>query len=171
MPVFCARWPDGSFSIVGADNEDHALIQLDELGDEPAELWQMESCLLDFELTDKGTFRLKQFGEQTGPEILHKAYPVLEKALESEALAEHTIEDQPELEQSYPPGAAKILGKAVEAERKRLEAFQPTSATTEQGKDIQRAIGGSGAYIDAFVQQAASERLETFKPAKKNKPS
>src|SRR5260370_40974630 len=31
MPTFCARWPDGSFSIVGADDETDALIQLDEL--------------------------------------------------------------------------------------------------------------------------------------------
>ena len=46
MPTFCARWPDGSFSIVGADDETDALIQLDELGDEPAELWPMDSCLL-----------------------------------------------------------------------------------------------------------------------------
>jgi hypothetical protein len=32
MPAFCARWPDGSFSIVDADDETHALIQLDQLG-------------------------------------------------------------------------------------------------------------------------------------------
>ena len=61
MPAFCARWPDGSFSIVEADDKTHALIQLDELGDEPAELWQMQSCLLDFELTESGTFRIRQF--------------------------------------------------------------------------------------------------------------
>ncbi len=29
MPAFCARWPDGTFSIVEADDETHALIQLD----------------------------------------------------------------------------------------------------------------------------------------------
>src|SRR5437016_10022858 len=79
MLTFCARWPDGSFSIVGADDETDALIQLDELGDEPAELWPMDSCLLDFDLTDEGTFRLKQFGEQTGPEILERGYPVLDR--------------------------------------------------------------------------------------------
>ena len=61
MPAFCARWPDGSFSIVDADDETHALIQLDELGDEPAQLWQLRSCLLDFELTDSGTFRIREF--------------------------------------------------------------------------------------------------------------
>ena len=94
MPTFCARWPDGSFSIVGADDETDALIQLDELGDEPAELWRMDSCLLDFDLTDEGTFRLKlkQFGEQTGSEILERGYPVLKKTLEGEAFAEDAIE-------------------------------------------------------------------------------
>ena len=46
MPAFCARWPDGSFSIIDADDETDARIQLDELGDEPADLWAMESCLL-----------------------------------------------------------------------------------------------------------------------------
>jgi hypothetical protein len=73
MPAFCARWPDGSFSIVDANDEVHALIQLDELGDEPAELWQMQSCLLDFEPTEEGTFRLSQFREETGPEIVERA--------------------------------------------------------------------------------------------------
>jgi hypothetical protein len=48
MPAFCARWPDGSFSIVDAEDQTEALIQLDEIGDEPADLWQMQSCLLDF---------------------------------------------------------------------------------------------------------------------------
>jgi hypothetical protein len=60
MPAFCARWPDGSFSLVTADDETHALIQPDELADEPAELSELESCLLDFELTDDGAFRITQ---------------------------------------------------------------------------------------------------------------
>ena len=81
MPAFCARWPDGSFSIVDAEDETDALVQLDEFGDEPAELWQMKSCLLDFEMTDRGTFRLAQFGELTEPEILTRAYPLLSKTL------------------------------------------------------------------------------------------
>ena len=29
MPAFCARWPDGSFSIVDAEDETDELIQLD----------------------------------------------------------------------------------------------------------------------------------------------
>lgn len=112
MPAFCARWPDGSFSIVDADDETHALIQLDELGEEPAQLWMMESCLLDFELTDNGSFRLKQFGEETGPEIMKKAYPLLNKALKKRAFEDHRIEDPVESVQ-YRPAAKKILFDAV----------------------------------------------------------
>src|SRR5271167_2816041 len=96
MPAFCARWPDGSFSIVGADDETHALIQLDELGDEPAQLWQLQSCLLDFELTENGTFRIRQFGEETGPEIMERAYPLLNAAIAGETFAEHPMEDSGE---------------------------------------------------------------------------
>ena len=169
MPTFCARWPDGSFSIVGADDETDALIQLDELGDEPAELWRMDSCLLDFDLTDEGTFRLKQLGEQTGPEILARGYPLLSKTLESEAFAEHAIEGAAD-PQKYGSAATEILRKAVETERDRLKDFQRTSATTERGKELQRKLGGSGAYVDAIVEQVASKRLRRCEPGK-SKPN
>jgi hypothetical protein len=174
MPAFCARWPDGSFStsfsIVDADDETHALIQLDELGDEPAQLWRMQSCLLDFELTDGGAFRIKQFGEATGPEIMERAYPVLSKALKDERFAGHAIEQQTEPIE-YEPSAKKLLCEAVDAERKRMKDFQKTSATTEHGKAIQQELGASGVYIDAIVEQSASKRLKKYKPPKHVKPS
>jgi hypothetical protein len=170
MPAFCARWPDGSFSIVVADDETDALIQLDELGDEPAELWQMQSCLLDFELTEAGTFRLSRFGEQTGPEILERAYPALSKVLEAVTFAEHEMDDQSE-SPTYGPEAAEVLHKAVTAERNRLKDSPRTAATTELGKGIQRELGASGAYVDAMVEQAASNRLKRHRPGKNLKPS
>src|SRR6266849_2655311 len=108
MPACCARWPDGRFSVVDDDDDTHARIHLDELGEEPAALWLMQSCLLDFDLTDEGTIRLKQFGEQTGPEILARGYPLLKKALEADAFAEHAIEQQAE-PQEYDSAATKIL--------------------------------------------------------------
>jgi hypothetical protein len=169
MPAFCARWPDGSFSIVDAVDETDALIQL-ELGDEPAELWQLQSCLLDSELTEGGTFRIRQFGEQTGPEIMERAYPVLNKALDAETFAEHAMEDQGETLR-YGSEAKEVLRNAVDTERERLRDFQRTSATTEQGKGLQRELGGSGTYIDAIVEQAASERLKRYRPGKNVKPS
>lgn len=170
MPVFCARWPDGSFSIVDANDDVHALILLDELGDEPAELWQMQSCLLDFELTDDGSFRLGQFGEETGPEIMERAYPVLSEAMKGQAMADHPVEDRGDA-LNFEPEALATVRKAVEEERNRLRDFQRSDAATEVGKGIQGAIGGSGAYIDAIVQQAAAQELKRFKPQKTVKPS
>ena len=120
--------------------------------------------------TDEGTFRFKQFGEQTGPEILERGYPVLNKALEGEAFAEHAIESAADA-QEYDSAATGILRKAVEAERERLKAFQRTPATTERGKDLQRQVGGSGAYVDAVVEQVASQHLRRYKLRNKSKPN
>ena len=75
MPVYFARWKDGSFSIAEAEDEDEAYELLDEFGDEPAELSRLNSCLIDFELTERGHFRLGHFGELMQDEIFERGYP------------------------------------------------------------------------------------------------
>jgi hypothetical protein len=65
---------------------------------------------------------MKQFGEQTGPEILERGFPV-SKTLESEAFAEHVIEGGAD-PQKYGSTTTEILRNAVEAERDRLKDFQ-----------------------------------------------
>ncbi len=101
---------------------------------------------------------------------MERAYPVLSKALEDQAFAEHVLEEQSESVKSG-SDARKVLRGAVDEEREGLRDFHRTSATTEHGKNIQRELGGSGAYIDAIVGQAASTRLKRYKPAKNIKPS
>ncbi len=75
--------------------------------------------MLDFELTDSGTFRITEFGEQTGSEIIERAYPVLSKALEDQVFAEHALED-PSKSAEYGSEATEVLRWAVDAERMRL---------------------------------------------------
>jgi hypothetical protein len=130
----------------------------------------MADELLGFEMTDRGTFRLAQFGELTEPEILKRAYPLLSKTLEGEDFSKHAIVEAGE-SLNYGSEAAEVLREAVEAERERLRDFQRMEATTERGKDIQRQLGGSGVYIDAMVNKAASRRLKRYKPAQNVKPS
>lgn len=84
MPVFFARWADGDFSIVSARDKDDAYGQLDEFAGAPSGLWEMQSCLLNFWLTDRGTFRLSELGAETAAEILKRGYPKLRKALANE---------------------------------------------------------------------------------------
>jgi hypothetical protein len=93
----------------------------------------MQSCLVDFELTDDGTFRLKQFGEQTAPEILERGYPMLDKALEGEAFTEHAIESAAD-PQPYDSAATEILRNAVKAERGRLKDFSALRRPRNEAK-------------------------------------
>jgi hypothetical protein len=62
MAIFLCRWPNGSFSIIGAANETEAVMELDEIGDtDGAEISRMLSCLLDFEICPAELQRRNQF--------------------------------------------------------------------------------------------------------------
>jgi len=158
MPMYFARWPDGSFSLVHACDEQDAYVQLDELGVEPAELRLMESCLIDFELTDSGSFRLHEFGEETLAEILD-GYPALNAALTSGVLDDHDVVDDARGIDDREAAAKEVLRKAVQAERELLQSFEPSAASTELGKALQGHLAGSGHYVDALVEMVAGERL------------
>ena len=158
MPMYFARWPDGSFSLVNAGDEQDAYVQLDEFGEEPAELRLMESCLVDFELTDNGAFRLREFGGETLDEILD-GYPSLNAALVSGSLDEHDVVDDAGAIDGYDDSVKEILSNAVRAERERFKNFEPSPASTELGKTLQGHLAGSGHYVDALVEMVAEERL------------
>src|SRR5437016_3292879 len=119
MPVYCARWPERSFSVVQGDDEEGAYIRLDEFGGEPIEVWQLGSFAMDFKLTDAGTFRLVQIGEEMLAEILDKAYPSLNQAITSEFLGGHNVDDEADLA-NYEPAGRELLTKAVQEERERF---------------------------------------------------
>jgi len=174
MSVFFARWPDGGFSIVSAVDETDAYVQLDEIADEPAEIWDMHSCLLDFELTDSGTFRLIEIGEETAAEILKRGYPSLRKALAKEPSPEEAIIDRPQPQYELGLETAKAVRKAAKSEQNRLrsKSAKRTPATTEIGRAIQRKMSCSGPYADALASAAlaekiASDRVKKSKPEKK----
>lgn len=111
-----------------------------------------------------GDIRIRQFGEQTGPEIMERAYPLLNEALAQETFAEHPMEDPGEI---LTCGSEEtiVIRKAVDAEHGRLKDIERSVATTELGKmllaryrnhkSLQREIGGSRVYIDPIVQRAA----------------
>ncbi len=169
MAVYFARWKDGSFSIVEAEDENEAYELLDEFGDEPAELSVLKSCLIDFELTERGSFRLGHFGEVMQDEILERGYPLLQAALATVSSQEYDPE-QDEAPESVSDVPLDVT-KAVEAERKRFAGFRPASASTELGKDIQSHTDTSGRNIDAVIRRKATERLNRLPVDKKHKPN
>ena len=157
MPVFFARWADGSFSIVNAVDETDAYVQLDEIADEPAEVWEMQSCLLDFDLTDSGTFRLIEMGQETAAEILRRGYPSLRKALAKELSPEYAIIDATRQSQcELGIETVKNICKAAKAEQKRLrsKSAKRAAAKTEIGRAIQSQMSCFGPYADAMAARA-----------------
>ena len=161
--IYFARWKDGSFSLVDAEDEDEAFQLLDEFGDEPAELSALDSCLIDFELTDSGAFRLRAFGEVMKDEIMERGYPLLQLGLQRVASEEYDPED-------VTGDVPKEVAAAVAAERERLASFQPAEASTELGKGISDHANISGRNIDAVIRRKAAARLANLAVDKHRKP-
>jgi hypothetical protein len=166
MAVYFARWKDGSFSLVEADDEDEACQLLDEFGDEPAELSALDSCLIDFELTDRGAFRLSAFGEVMKDEIMERGYPLLQQGLRSQENDENDGYDPEDATGDVPAEVAA----AIASERERLANFQPNEAVTELGKDISRHTNISGRNADAVIRRKAAVRLANLGVDKDRKP-
>jgi hypothetical protein len=145
--MYLCRWPNGEFSLVIAPTRREALIELDEwAAGHPGQLFPMDSCMLDFRLTDEGQIEFNQFGEDTEAFIWETAYPVLDEIRYSEALmgpdGQHTAEGQ------------ELVRKAVEQERNRLWENQPKGleAETEAGKQLQKQLGMAGPVADYHIQ-------------------
>lgn len=70
MPVYVYRWPNGDCSVVLAQNEQDAIIKLDEVADADAcPIARLEGFQAHFRLTDDGELALESFGEKTDAAI------------------------------------------------------------------------------------------------------
>ena len=77
MKVFICRWQNGNLSIVGARDQEDAVLILDEVGDATdAQLFETGNLLINFELDDDGHLELQQFSEDLDGSIWQNAYPV-----------------------------------------------------------------------------------------------
>jgi len=164
--LYLCRWPNGDFSIVRADGERAAVVQLDEwAGAEPAWLVPLGPCMIDFRLNDQGRIELADFGEETAEFIWDHCYPDLDQLLSSEDVLKH-LAGQAKRE------VAKKIRRAVEHERKRLWRVQAesTPARTALGRELQKRLGTVGPVADHYVELAASEILRG-KAGENGKPS
>ncbi|HYL11805.1 MAG TPA: hypothetical protein VEV41_02150 [Terriglobales bacterium] len=164
--LYLCRWPNGDFSIVKADGERAAVVQLDEwAGAEPAWLVPLETCMIDFRLNDQGGIELADLGEQTAEFIWDHCYPDLDQLLSSEDVLCR-------LAGAGKREVTKRIRRAVEHERKRLWGVQTesTPARTALGQELQKRLGTVGPVADHYVELAASEILRG-KAGENGKPS
>ncbi len=157
--LYLCRWPNGEFSFVKADDRKNALVQLDEwVGAEPAWLIPVETCMLDFKLTDGGEIELAEFGEETEEFIWEECYPELSEVLGSEDASKHLSKKRKEQ-------AAERIRQAVEHERTRLWHAQIPGrpARTALGRELQKRLGTVGPVADSYVEVAGKEILKSKK--------
>jgi hypothetical protein len=155
MPVFACRWPNGDVSFVSASNKEHAVEQLDEVGDASGvKLRVAREFMVHFNLADSGLLELQGFGEMTD-EFLDELYPVLHRA-RMETLTE--VGD--------PPPEAILA--AVKTEKTRVKNRPGPQPKTDLGRQIRKMSGMPASLIDRIVEDTATEILEKIKPGKKH---
>ena len=169
MAIFLCRWPNGSFTIVGAANKAEAVMELDEIGNaDGAEIRRMPSCMLDFELVPPAAsdevsfdtlFRFSGFGEQTRDFVLEKAYPKLHETLETVL----------ETGRTDPTAAHKIWAEAVEIELARVRPEPIVTADTELGRRLQHQLGMSRIVANRIVRKGGKRLLESMETDSKTK--
>jgi len=155
MAMFLCRWSNGDFSIVDADDEDHAVELLDEFANaDSAKIVPMLDCMFDFRLNDRGEIELAQIGSDTENAIREACYPELEKV----------IEDVDENEDGdCAPERLERIRVAVEHERTRQKVASPEPADTEAGKDLQREMDMARATANRVVQRKGAQIQESMK--------
>ena len=169
MAIFLCRWPNGSFTVVGAANKAEAVMELDEIGNaDGAEISRMPSCMLDFELVPSAAsdevsidalFRFSGFGEQTRDFVLEKAYPKLHEALETVL----------ETGRTDPGAARKIWAEAVEVELARVRPEPIVAADTELGRRLQHQLGMASVVANGIVRKGGKRLLESMEADSKTK--
>lgn len=155
--VLLCRWPNGEFSVVMAETKRDALVALDEwAGADPSSLTLMETCMLDFGLTDLGELELRQIGEETADLIWEICYPELREVLSRGDV-------MPGEGGEYSDKAKEIIRAAVEHERQRLRESQPDGpdAETEIGRVLQNQLGTVGPVADRYVKDIARRLLKS----------
>ena len=156
MPAYLCRWSNGDVTLLNARNRDDAVILLDEFDDaELAELYRLDSLMVDLRLCDDGQFKLCGLGESTRDEIIEMAFPELAATLASDDLMGLDFEGEEYL--------AKVR-HAVNNERKRkLRQGQERARepSTELGKRLQQQTGASTTLVDHWVDSFGREILES----------
>src|SRR5438270_8182032 len=118
MAVYLCRWPNGEFSIVSARTKADAIVELDEIGNaDCAQIWKIDTCLIDFRLNDEGGFEVNDFGEETREIVMGRCYPELQEAISNAEM------DQQQTH--FTERGHSQIRNAVEHERKRLLDNRP----------------------------------------------
>ncbi len=156
MPLYVCRWQNGDFSVVQANNKEHAIEMLDEAANaEGYPLYAISDFMVHFRLTDSGEIELQGFGDDFERFLADHIYPALSAVQTS--LGGNESADDPRIK------------AAVEAERNRIKAKTTKDPDTEIGKKIKAETDLPTSVVNRKVRAQAREILKNTKI--KGKPS
>ena len=163
MPLFLCRWPNGDCSAVLAQNEQAAIIKLDELANpEGCPLIPIQEFQVHFHLTDDGQLELETFGEETESEVWDFCYPVLEE-VQMQVAEERDASGAGEFTQDQ----TERVRAAVRRERDRVTPMAVKEPETELGRNIKKQMGAPTVLVDQIVRQEGEDTLRKLKTPRK----
>lgn len=149
MRLFVCRWPNGDFSIVYANDEETAVLNLDSdcPAAEEATYIAIDEFVAHFRLTDGGKFMLKSLGSGSEAAIREAAYPLIVEAL-------LTMDRDPSADEM------RIL---IKKERRRVKPQDVPEPDTEIGKRIKEQTGLPTKLINQMVEEQSKKSLRKLK--------
>jgi hypothetical protein len=149
--LFVCRWPNGDFSVVYAEDEDMAIMNLDaeSPGAEEATYIPIDDFIAHFRLTDDGEFKLQSIDPDTEVVIREAAYPFIVEAI----LASDSLEG-PSREQ---------IRSAAEKERLRVRPRVVPQPDTEIGKRIKQETDLPTGLVNRMVESYSKKALKKVK--------
>lgn len=156
MPLYVCRWQNGDFSVVQANNKEHAIEMLDEAENaEGLPLYAISDFMVHFRLADSGEIELQAFGDDFDDFLHDHIYPTLSEvqmSFEGDAWA-----DDPRIK------------AAVEAERNRIKPKATDDPDTEIGRKLKAETDLPTSVVNRTVRAKTREILKNTKI--KGKPS
>ena len=150
MALYLCRWENGDFSVVQANNKEHAVEMLDEVANaEGLPLYAITDFMAHFRLTDEGIVELEEFGERFGDHVSERVHPVLRQ-----------LDISPY--DAAPEDRARI-NAAVRLERDLVKAAKVPEPDTELGKRIKAQTGAATSIINRHIHTAARQLLRKAK--------
>ena len=151
MRLYICRWENGDFSVVQAENKEHAIEMLDDVANaEGLPLYEITDFMVHFRLSDEGTVELEGFGEEFYNYVRERVHPILGE-----------LDVSP-----YDAGPEDFcqIKNAVELERCRLKAKPAPEPDTELGKRIKAETDLPTSVINRHINAVATDLLRKTRP-------
>ena len=167
MPMYLCRWSNGDCSAVWAQDEQDAMLKLDEVGDAGGcAISRIPEFQVHFRLTNWGDLELDDFGDETEPAIWRLCYPLLDQ-VETEIMGEREACGADELTASQ----RERIRQVVARERERVRSDSDFEHDDDEASGLphanRRPTGAPIPIVQGFIRDPGAQILKRLKRARR----